>query len=127
MVRVLPATTVLTACARMRDEQVSAVVVTYHEGHLLGIFTGRDAICRILAEGRDPTSTTLAEVMTFKVEALGPRDRAIDALHLMHDGGFRHVPVVENGRVRGLVLRSDFRALERAQIEVEDEIFAAIR
>lgn len=127
MVRVLPATTVLTACARMRDEQVSAVVVTDHEGHLLGIFTGRDAICRILAEGRDPTSTTLAEVMTVKVEALGPRDRAIDALHLMHDGGFRHVPVVENGRVRGLVLRSDFRALERAQIEVEDEIFAAIR
>ncbi len=65
--------------------------------------------------------------MTTKVEALGPRDRAIDALHLMHDGGFRHVPVIEGGRVRALVLRSDFRALERAQIEVEDEIFATIR
>ena len=56
--------------------------------------------------------------MTTRVEALGPRDRAIDALHLMHDGGFRHVPVVESGQVRSLVLRSDFRALERAQIEV---------
>lgn len=122
-----PDATVQQACARMRETQISAVVVTDVEGHLLGIFTGRDAICRILADGLDPVATTLGAVMTTKVEALGPRDRAIDALHLMHDGGFRHVPVIEGGRVRALVLRSDFRALERAQIEVEDEIFATIR
>lgn len=122
-----PETTVRTACCRMREAKVTAVVVTDAEGRLLGIFTGRDALFRVLAEGRDPALTVLREVMTIKVEALSPRDRAIDALHLMHDGGFRHVPVVEDGRVRTLVLRSDFRALERAQIEVEDEIFAAIR
>ncbi|MBR0674251.1 CBS domain-containing protein [Neoroseomonas soli] len=122
-----PETTVQAACARMREAKVTALVVTDAEGHLLGIFTGRDALFRVLAEGRDPALTPLHEVMTMKVEALGPRDRAIDALHLMHDGGFRHVPVVEHGRVRTLVIRSDFRALERAQIEVEDEIFAAIR
>lgn len=122
-----PDATVQHACARMREAQLSAVVVTDGQGQLLGIFTGRDAICRMLADGLDPAATTLGSVMTTKVEALGPRDRAIDALHLMHDGGFRHVPVVEGGRVRALVLRSDFRALERAQIEVEDAIFAAIR
>jgi CBS domain-containing protein len=122
-----PATTIRTACARMREEQVSAIVVTDAGGRLLGIFTGRDAICRVLAEGRDPDATTLAEVMTSPVATLGPRDRAIDALHLMHDGGFRHVPVVEEGRVRRLVLRSDFRALERAQIEAEAEIFEVLR
>jgi CBS domain-containing protein len=111
----------------MREAQASAVVVTDAEGGILGIFTGRDAICRILAEGRDAKTATLAEVMTAKVETLGPHDLAIDALHLMHDGGFRHIPVVDGGRVCGLVLRSDFRALERARIETEDEIFAAIR
>ncbi len=122
-----PGTTIHAACARMREAQASAVVVTDAEGFLLGIFTGRDAVCRILAEGRDGRATTLADVMTTKVEALTPRAPAIDALHLMHDGGFRHVPVVEGGRVRGLVLRSDFRALERARIEAEEEIFQAIR
>jgi CBS domain-containing protein len=120
-------TTVQAACARMHEAQASAVMVTDAEDHLLGIFTGRDAICRMLAHGRDAAATTLGEVMTARVEVLGPRARAIDALHLMHDGGFRHVPVVENGRVRALVLRSDFRALERAQIEAEDEIFQRLR
>lgn len=124
----LPAdATVHEACARMRDAQATAALVTDGDGHLLGIFTGRDAICRMLADGRDAASTTLGTVMTVKVEALPPRARAIDALHLMHDGGFRHVPIVEGGRVRSLVLRSDFRALERAQIEAEDEIFATLR
>ena len=123
----LPSSTVQQACARMREAGSSAVLVVGPDGDLCGIFTGRDAICRVLADGRDPAATPLADVMTARVETLGPRDRAIEALHLMHDGGFRHVPVVESGQVRSLVLRSDFRALERAQIEVEDEIFAAIR
>lgn len=122
-----PDATAQYACARMRETQASAVLVTDALGQLLGIFTGRDAICRMIAESRDAATTTLGEVMTTKVAVLGPRDRAIDALHLMHDGGFRHVPVVEGGRVRALVLRSDFRALERAQIEAEEEIFATIR
>lgn len=127
VVCLLPSSTVQDACTRMRACGMSAALVTDEEGHLLGIFTGRDAVCRVMAEGRDAASTPISDVMTAMVEALGPRDRAIDALHLMHDGGFRHVPVVENGRVRGMVLRSDFRAIERAQIEFEDEIFEELR
>jgi CBS domain-containing protein len=123
----LPSSTVQQACARMREAGSSAVLVVGPDGELSGIFTGRDAICRVLADGRDPAATPLADVMTARVETLGPRDRAIEALHLMHDGGFRHVPVVERRRVRSLVLRSDFRAIERAQIEFEEEIFQDLR
>ena len=123
----LPSSTVQQACARMREAGSSAVLVVGPDGDLCGIFTGRDAICRVLADGRDPAATPLADVMTARVETLGPRDRAIEALHLMHDGGFRHVPVVERRRVRSLVLRSDFRAIERAQIEFEEEIFQDLR
>lgn len=122
-----PDATAQYACTRMRETQTTAVLVTDPMGRLLGIFTGRDAICRMLADGRDATTTLLGDVMTTKLAVLGPRDRAIDALHLMHDGGFRHLPVVEGGRVRALVLRSDFRALERAQIEAEEAMFATIR
>lgn len=48
----------------MRDRRVGAVLVTGDDRRLLGIFTGRDAVCRVLAEGKDPAKTTLAEVMT---------------------------------------------------------------
>jgi len=122
-----PSTTVQDACARMRAGNSSAAIVADEDGRLLGIFTGRDAICRVVAEARDAAATPVGAVMTVTVSCLGPRDRAIDALHLMHDGGFRHVPVIEDGRVRTMVLRSDFRAIERAQIEFEDGIFQELR
>ena len=126
MVRVLPATTVLTACARMRDEQVSAVVVTDHEGHLLGIFTGRDAV-RLLAEGLDAKSTRVDAVMTKNPTTLGPSARAMDALLLMSDCGFRHIPIVDGARVAGIVSRYDFRAKEQARMDDESGFMEVMR
>ena len=61
----LPATaTVLDAARRMRERNVGAVLVTEEDGRLVGIFTGRDAVSRVLAEGKSAADTTLAEVMT---------------------------------------------------------------
>ncbi len=111
----------------MREARVSAMVVADRNGRLLGIFTGRDAVARVLAEGRDANATQITEVMTREVATLGPRDIAIEALRLMHDGGFRHVPVVEGGKVLAIVSRSDFRALERARLEEETELFEGLR
>lgn len=55
---------VASACQHMRDRRVGAVLVTDAAGRLLGIFTGRDAVARVLAEGRSPSDTRLADVMT---------------------------------------------------------------
>jgi CBS domain-containing protein len=63
---------------------------------LSGIFTGRDAV-RMLAEGKDAAVTTLGQAMTPDPITINPDSRAIDALRTMSDGGFRHLPVVENG------------------------------
>jgi len=127
LVTLPPETSVRRACERMREARVSAMVVADGDGRLLGIFTGRDAVARVLAEGRDATATSISAVMTRDVATLGPRDVAIEALRLMHDGGFRHVPVVEGGRVLAIVSRSDFRALERARLEEETELFEGLR
>ena len=85
----------------------------------MGIFTGRDAVCRVLAEGKDPAETTLAEVMTVEPATMPPTSSAIDALRLMQDGGFRHVPVVAGHKVVGIVSHGDFRGLETARLDDE--------
>jgi CBS domain-containing protein len=121
-----PDVTVRQACTEMRNHRIGAVLVTDEHGRLLGIFTGRDAICRMLAEGRDPARTRLAEVMTPDPETLGPRHHAIEALRLMRDGGFRHLPVVENGRLVGIVSRGDFQGHEHTRLEEESHLWERI-
>lgn len=118
-----PEATVQEACREMRNHRIGAVLVTDAAGHLMGIFTGRDAICRMLAEGRDPSRTRLAEVMTSCPECLGPQVTAIEALRLMRDGGFRHVPVVEGDRLVGVVSRGDFLGQEQARLEDESVLW----
>ena len=59
-----PSATVREACRYMRDRRVGAVLVTEGDNRLLGIFTGRDAVHRVLAEGKSAVRTKLAEVMT---------------------------------------------------------------
>src|SRR5579864_7361936 len=105
-------TSVKQACSRMRDRRVGAVLVTDKQGSLVGIFTGRDAVGRVLAEGMDVTNAKLADVMTRKPRVMEPTKTAIDALRLMQECGFRHVPVVDNGKLLGVVSHGDFRGLE---------------
>jgi CBS domain-containing protein len=123
----LPATaTVREACQRMRERRVGAVLVVGGDRRLVGIFTGRDAVARVLADTKDAGRTTLADVMTRDPETMPPGRTAIEALRLMNDGGFRHVPVVDNGRVVGIVSQGDFRGLEKARLDEETGLFERI-
>jgi CBS domain-containing protein len=81
----------------MRERRAGSVLVIDEQQRLSGIFTGRDAV-RALAEGKDAAMTTLAQAMTPNPVTITPESRAIDALRTMSDGGFRHLPVVENER-----------------------------
>jgi CBS domain-containing protein len=121
-----PEATVRDACCRMKERRVGAVLVADRERHLVGIFTGRDAVARVLAEGKDPARTYLGDVMTPQPKSMPPGDSAIDALRLMQDGGFRHVPVVENGKVVGVVSRGDFKGLEIDRLDEETGLWERI-
>jgi len=97
---------VADAARHMRQRHVGAIVVVKH-GRLVGIFTERDALFRVVAAGLDPTTTTVADVMTKNPASLGPDQPFAAALHLMHEGQFRHVPIVEDGQPIGMVSSRD--------------------
>jgi len=97
-----PDTTVGKAAEIMAKNQTGAVMVVEHE-RLIGIFTERDALFRVMARGLDPRVTRLAEVMTIDTRTVQPNDTYGYALVLMQEGGFRHAPVVENGKPIGIV------------------------
>ena len=101
--------------------------MTGEDNQLVGIFTGRDAVCRVLAQRRDPSSTRLAEVMTANPTTMSPNETALDALRLMTNGGFRHVPLVKNGRILGVVSRGDFKGVEQNDFEEEREPWEHLR
>lgn len=119
-------TTVKRACSRMRDARVGAVLVTDLNGKLVGIFTGRDAVSRVGAEARDSAITKLKDVMTRAPYTMAPSKTAIDALRLMRERGFRHVPVVDNGKLLGVVSSGDVRGLEQDRLDEETLLWERI-
>jgi CBS domain-containing protein len=120
-------TSVMAACEQMRDSQAGSVLVTGDTGQLVGIFTGCDAVCRMLAKGHDAASTRLSQVMTRNPITLSSEQTAIDALRLMWDGGFRHVPLVKGGKILGVVSRGDFKGLEFSGHEDERDLWEHMR
>lgn len=120
-----PDTSVHDAARRMKRHNVGAVMIVDSE-RLVGIFTERDALSRVLAEGRDARTTRLGDVMTANPQTITP-DRPIGvALLMMYEGGFRHVPVVDGGHPIGMVsardsLGPDLREFER-ELERREQI-----
>jgi CBS domain-containing protein len=115
------------ACEAMRDRRAGSVLVVDADRHLVGIFTGRDAVTRVVAEGRDPARTPLAAVMTPDPATISADKTAIDALRRMWDGGFRHLPLVEAGELRACVSRGDFQGDEHSRLEEERELWEHMR
>lgn len=112
-------TTVGEAARLMKKRMVGAVMVIRNDGALAGIFTERDALFRVLAEGRDPKTTQLADVMTPHPQTISPDKPFGHAMLMMHDGGFRHVPVIENGKPIGMVSARDALGPELEDFESE--------
>lgn len=97
-----PDTTVQKAAKLMVEKNVGAVLIVEGDA-LVGIFTERDAVFRVVATGLDPAATPLAEVMTRSPCTIAPDQPFGSALLLMHEREFRHLPVIENGKLIGIV------------------------
>ena len=114
----LPNTGTVHDAARMMVERnVAAVIVVDAEGGLAGIVTERDMTRRVLAKGADPKTTALEDVMTRDPDTLSPTDTAADALELMRSRNYRHLPVVDDGRVVGMVSIRDLYAAVKTELE----------
>ncbi|MEZ5856807.1 MAG: CBS domain-containing protein [Hyphomicrobiaceae bacterium] len=103
--------TVAEACRTMCEQQTGSVLVTDESERLVGIFTGRDAV-RMMVDSTGMGDTPLGRAMTPNPVVVAPSTRAIDALRIMKERGFRHLPVVEGNTVTGVVSLNDFKGME---------------
>lgn len=111
--------TVQHACQRMQKRKIGSALVVDRQQRLSGIFTDRDAV-RVPPTVEDAGATPVAEAMTRTPVTTTPKDSAVDALRSMNDGGFRHLPVVAEGKILGVVSRSGFTGIEIDRLD-EDE------
>ncbi len=109
--------TVYEAARQMAECDVACVVVTNEDGLLQGVVTERDVTRRLVSQGLDPKSATLKEIMTKSPDTLAPGDTAGDALELMRVRNFRHLPVVDNGKIVGMVSLRDLYATVKSELE----------
>jgi CBS domain-containing protein len=99
----IPSTTPVSEAARRMHEANTGAAMVLEGTRLAGIFTERDALFRVLAVARDPNETPVAAVMTRDPQTIHPDKPFDEALRMMHEGRFRNVPVVEDGRPLGMV------------------------
>ena len=98
---------VVEASRAMRDGDFGSVIVTNSEGDVCGVVTDRDITIRVVAEGVDPGSVRLADICDGGVTTVGP-DESIDTVAgIMRDKAIRRVPVMEGGRLVGVVSLGD--------------------
>jgi CBS domain-containing protein len=98
--------TVLEAVRAMVERNIGAVPVV-HNGKLVGIFSERDLMTRVVAEGLDARRTCLAEVMTEDPLTINPNEDLQNCVSLMRRHGFRHLPVCHEGQLVGMVSLRD--------------------
>jgi len=121
-----PQTTVREAALLMAGANSGAVLVVEGET-LTGIFTERDMVFRVIARGLDPATTTLQTVMTAAPITVDPERSFGHALSLMHSNGFRHLPVVADGKLQGIVSARDALDPELEEFVCEAQRRVAIR
>ncbi|HEX8152204.1 MAG TPA: CBS domain-containing protein, partial [Thermoanaerobaculia bacterium] len=91
---------------RMSDHNIGAVAVL-DAGQLVGVFSERDVMARVVAPGLDPDGTPVGVVMTKDIVVCDPQENVNDALQKMATLGCRHLPVVDNGNLIGMISLRD--------------------
>jgi CBS domain-containing protein len=111
-----PAASVLRAALLMNEHRVGALVAV-EDGRVVGMFTERDVLLRVVAERRDPEATRVSAVMTTAVVCCGPETTVEEARGVMRDRRIRHLPVADaDGQLLGLISIGDLNAqLQAAQ------------
>jgi CBS domain-containing protein len=127
LISVTPSAPVSEAVRAMNENNVGSVLVMDRQT-LVGIFTERDVMVRVVGATRDPAATLVSEVMTTPVHSVEPGSTGDDALRLMSDRHHRHLPVLDKGKVIGLISMGDLtRAYIRSQQEQVDTALRAVK
>ena len=112
---------VVNALALMAENNIGAVLVTDKSGSVSGIFSERDFVRKIIVKGRNSETARVAELMTADPIAVGPEASLGECMNLMTDHKFRHLPVMKNGRLIGIISIGD---VVKALIDDQDKIIS---
>ena len=111
-----PAASVFEAARAMEGNQIGTVVVQ-ERGRVTGLVTDRDLALRVVAAGRDPKATSLADIMSVNVATLPPAASRMEAIRTMQQRNVRRIPLVDGERVAGMVTLDDLLLDEAAPLE----------
>lgn len=121
VISVQPHRTLAEAVRVLSERRIGAVVVMGADGGLVGILSERDIVRALGAEGAAALEGAVSRVMTAKVVTCRPQTSVDELMEIMTTGRFRHVPVIENGRVAGIVSIGDVVKHRVAAIEAESQ------
>jgi CBS domain-containing protein len=116
-----PKTSVRDAVETMSEHNIGSMAVIDEDQNLLGIFTERDLMTRVVSEGLDPDATRIEEVMTEDVIVVSGDTSRSDALNLMQQEHIRHLPVADDEQLYGIVSLRDLLIFEHEQQKFENE------
>ena len=119
VVRIRPEEPVGVAARMLAQYNIGALPVCGYDGSLKGLVTDRDIVTRCLAAGRDPAKTQVSQVMTARVVTARPD---MEVSHLMGREQVRRLPIVENGRLCGMVSLGDLAGREETVIDASDAL-----
>lgn len=103
LIGVHPDTTISRAVEKMVDRNIGALIIVDDAGKPLGLFTERDALKALVRSGMNPDRLKVTDIMTVDLVVIKPEDDLNTAMSLMNKLKIRHLPVVENGRVIGII------------------------
>ncbi len=107
-----PDATVLEAARQMNEQKIGALLVVEAD-RIIGMFTERDMLQRVVAEGREPAGTVIRDVMTREVVCCDPATPIEDARNVMKNRRIRHLPVVDDeGHPQGMISIGDLNAFK---------------
>jgi len=110
-----PEDSVMDAVRKMNCEKVGGLLVCV-EGRMVGIFTERDVLSRIVDPGRDPDATKVSDVMTSEVMTVRSKTSVHEAMAIITEKRCRHLPVIDEGKLMGVVSSGDLtRWVSRSQ------------
>ena len=122
VIRIHPEETVCVAARMLEHNNIGALPVCGSDGRLCGMVTDRDIVTRCLAAGKSPETTSVKEVMSGKVYVGRPDMEVALAAGLMGREQIRRLPVMENGRLCGMVSLGDMARKEESSIEASDAL-----
>ena len=118
---VAPGDSVQSIVEALAKHRIGAVVVTDSKGSIAGIFSERDVVRAMAGKGGAVLSNTAADIMTAKVRTCGPNDTEADLMALMTEHRIRHLPVVSNGKLAGMISIGDVVKLRMEMMERETD------